>query len=87
MSNADSLRDTSLLLLLSNLLCLILFLYVLNSNSNHGLQSIGGIITSIVEMPADDAQFGQNATKLFYVSFSLEISPHECRISRLQQVG
>jgi hypothetical protein len=40
-----------------------------------------------MKMPSDDTQFKQDHAKLPGVRFTLEISPHECRISRLQQGG
>lgn len=80
------LRHASLFLLLSDLLRLVLFLYMLDSNCDHGLESIDSVITSVMEVPADDSQLSQNAAKISGVGLPLEISPHERRVGRLQQV-
>jgi hypothetical protein len=80
------LRHASLFLLLSDLLRLVFFLYVLDSNCDHGLEGIDSVITSVMEVPADDSQLSQNAAKISGVGLPLEISPHERRVGRLQQV-
>jgi hypothetical protein len=67
--------------------CLVLLFYMLDSNRNHSLESIDSIISSIMEVPADDSQLSQNAAKISWVTLPLEVSPHECRVSRLEQVG
>jgi hypothetical protein len=83
----DLLEDASFLLLLPYVFRLLLVLYLLDSNCDHGLESVDGIIASVMKIPADDSQFKENHAKLSGVRFTLEISPHECRISRLQQGG
>ena len=72
--------------MLSDLLRLVFFLYVLDSNCDHGLEGIDSVITSVMEVPADDSQLSQNAAKISGVGLPLEISPHERRVGRLQQV-
>ena len=43
---------------------LLLVLYLFDSNCDYGLESIDGIIASVIEIPADDTPFRENHAKL-----------------------
>ena len=70
------------------LLLAILLLWIRqrpNRNTEQSLESIDSIIAAIMQVPGNNAQFGENGRQIPGIIFFFEITPHQTRICSVDE--